>query len=778
MSKFFCLLPLLFLSAVSLADNPPVALGSWREHIPYNKTVAIADADDRIFVATQYGMYSYHKDKGEFSYFTRLGGLSDYEIKTIRYEPVKKILVIAYLNSNIDLLLPDQTIVNLSDIKRKNIIGGKEINHILFLNEKAYLSCEFGIVVIDLQRREVEDTYYIGTNGANMNVQGLAFDGTALLAACDTGIFRASYNDPNLFNYTAWSRDMSLSQPYANYTSTAFYRGKFYAVKTDPDPGKDTLLVLDNGNWRPFLLDDGEGAAVDAYNDFLMYRNYFKISAYDDLSNERRSVNQTQIASPNFRNGLIDSRNTFWLGDNNNGLLREESWNVQAISPNGPRAAAVWDMESRGGTLWVASGSLNGDAPNYLQANGVYRFADNSWKTFDRLNDTAYANSPSPSLISVSVDPDDADHAFFGIWGGGVIEFSANGGQKRYDEDNSSLLSIAGLSNYIITGGTTFDDDRQLWVVAGGNTTPLHVRKTDGSWQAFRIPDADVAGYGLYDLIVDDFGQKWFIAREGASLGRGLCVFAENDMANPNDNNFRRLTDASGKGSLPDNFVRCLAEDKDGAIWIGTNKGVAVIYNPGSVFSSPTFDAQRVIIEQDGYNQYLLESEYVTAVAIDGANRKWFGTYSGGAFLMSSDGTKQLLNFNTANSPLTSNNITSIAIDGVTGEVFFGTDKGIISYRGEATEGGEACRDYTVFPNPVRHDYSGPIAVSGLVADADVRITDVAGNVVFHTKALGGQAVWNGNDFSGRRAQTGVYLVYVTNEDGSATCVTRLLLAN
>jgi hypothetical protein len=255
-------------------------------------------------------------------------------------------------------------------------------------------------------------------------------------------------------------------------------------------------------------------------------------------------------------------------------------------------------------------------------------------------------------------------------------------------------------------------------------------------------------------------------------------VYNENDPANQNDDDYRQLNDRTGSGGLPDLFVRCMAKDKDGSIWVGTNKGVAVFYNPGDIFNSTGFDAQRIIIEQDGYAQYLLESEYVTSVVVDGANRKWFGTASGGVFLLSEDGTKQLLNFNVDNSPLPSNSITCMTVDDVTGELFIGTDKGIVSYRSDATQGGKVCDQYYAFPNPVKHDYNGPIAIRGLVDDADVRITDVAGNLVYHTVALGGQAVWNGTDFSGKRASSGVYFAYITNEDGSATCVTKILLAN
>jgi ligand-binding sensor domain-containing protein len=359
-----------------------------------------------------------------------------------------------------------------------------------------------------------------------------------------------------------------------------------------------------------------------------------------------------------------------------------------------------------------------------------------------------------------------------------MLEFRKDGGVQRYNMTNSTLHSLNVDTGKINVGGVAFDGDGNLWTVACGNTRAISTRKADGTWQDFIIPETTVSGYSLYDMVVDDYGQKWFCARN-SSTGEGVCVFKEENLNNPFNAKFRRLTDDVGNGALPDMYVRSLAKDKDGSIWIGTNKGVAVIYNPGNVFTAGGFfDAQKIIIQQDGYNQYLLETEFVNSIAVDGANRKWFGTYSGGAFLMSADGTKQIRNFNTENSPLPSNYVSSIAIDDVSGEVFFATEKGIISYRGDATEGGEKCSDYYVFPNPVRSEYKGPIAVRGLVANADVKIADVAGNVVFHTKANGGEAIWNGNNFKGERAKTGVYIVYVSNEDGSQTCTTKMLIGN
>jgi hypothetical protein len=301
-------------------------------------------------------------------------------------------------------------------------------------------------------------------------------------------------------------------------------------------------------------------------------------------------------------------------------------------------------------------------------------------------------------------------------------------------------------------------------------------RASDGVWQSFNL---GALAFGASrteagEVIIDRAGQKWILGR-----GSNLIVFNDNyTIGNTADDRARILSNKIGNGNLPGNRVLSFAADRDGEIWVGTDEGVAVFYSPENVFSGYNFDAQQVLVEYGGYVQYLLEAEAVTAIAVDGANRKWFGTDRAGIFLMSDDGTEQIHHFTEDNSPLISNSITDIAINHKTGEVFIGTDKGIVSYKADATSGGESNQDVVVYPNPVREGYTGPIAIKGLVTDADVKITNISGSLVYATKAEGGQAVWSGNDFSGRRAQTGVYLVFISNEDGSETVVAKILFIN
>lgn len=767
----------------SQAQSASLALGTWREHIPYNKAIDIAiNNDGLIYCASSFGLFTYSNSTGELNVLSRLQELSDQQIAEIEYDKSTGVLIVAYANSNIDLIYPDKTVVNLPDIKVKNIIGGKNINGIIFINGFGYLACDFGIVVVDLSRREIKDTYYIAPNGVQLIIQDIAYNGTEMIAATDNGIYRANFNDPDIFNYTGWSKDTTLLDPNGNYTSATAFTGKFYIAKTGVDWGEDTVFVSNNNQWSVIFYDGIEGAYINSDENYLYFSNWYRISAFDANGVEVKLTDISMYPNADIKRGILDGQFNFWVADYINGLVVNRSnWTIDIYYPNGPSSAAAWSIASRGGTQWVSTGVITGDAPEYGAKYGVFRFSENQWQSYDCTNDSIYKNylcsGGSPAVNAVAIDPFDINHSFVASWGKGILEYKKEGGINLYNSHNSTLHPLNADTNKIHVGGVEFDSDGNLWAVACGNTRPVSVRRPDGSWQDFIISQADLTGFSLYNMVIDDYGQKWFCARN-SSTGEGVCAFKERSLTDPSGASFRRLTDDAGNGALPDQFVRSIAKDKDGSIWLGTNKGVAVIYNPGNVFSGGNFDAQRIIIQQDGYNQYLLETEFVNAIAVDGANRKWFGTYSGGVFLMSADGQKQLLNFNTSNSPLPSNSVLSIAIDDFTGEVFFATDKGIISYRGDATEGREACNNYYAFPNPVRSEYRGPIAIRGLVANADVKIADIAGNVVYHTTANGGIATWNGNNFNGERAKTGVYVVYITNDDGSQTCTTKILLGN
>jgi ligand-binding sensor domain-containing protein len=317
-----------------------------------------------------------------------------------------------------------------------------------------------------------------------------------------------------------------------------------------------------------------------------------------------------------------------------------------------------------------------------------------------------------------------------------------------------------------------FDNENNLWAVNSSAESILSRRSPEGEWTSYSLGSA-ASGVEVDKIVIDQSGQKWILGRN-----LNLYVFTDNNtLDNPADDQAKRLSDASGNGALEGSFVKSIAVDRDGLVWVGTDKGVVVFYSPSNVFSNQNFDAQQVLIEQDGYGQYLLETETVTAIAIDGSNRKWFGTDRAGLFLMSADGTKQIAHFTEVNSPLLSNTITGLTFT-ASGELFIATPKGIISYRSESVEPEPTLDRVVVFPNPVYKNFTGNIAIKGLVENSNVKITDIAGNLVYTVDAEGGQVLWNGYNFDGKKVTTGVYLVFISNRDGSATEVSKIMVIN
>jgi hypothetical protein len=774
MKSIYIFVLLLFCTSLSIAQvgNPMVGLDQWRMHLPYNDGKIVSGGTDLVYCATEYALCSYKKSDGSVQRYSRLTGLSDFEIATIRYSKENHLLLIAYQSSDIDLLYDDGSVINLPDIKLKNIVGGKGINSIFFIDHIAYLSCEFGIVVVDLSRHEIKDTYYIGTGGTSVNVHQFVTTGSRFYAATEKGIYYANASDPALFNFEAWTHDTTMelfADPDKPFTGVTYFDGNVITVYND------TLkLVYDGTNWSDFLvLDHYFSSAVDVVNDHLVMKNYFSVSIYESMQNRVAYFFTDQYPNGLPLDAYRDADGSYWIADGVKGLVRYANGSFENILLNSPSGIGAFAMDAGSEGIWVAGGGLVGTGCPDHSDYGAYWFNANEWKSFNKLTDPLYNSLWDKCNINIAVDPNDGKHAYVGMRNSGLMEYGPSGGITIYNSSNSTIRPIDGDPQNTWVGGVDFDRDGNLWVLSNLNSGQLAERTTSGAWKSFNL-GAAYNGYYMFNLMVDSYNQKWCNAR-----GAGIVVYNENDPANPSDNLVAFLTTAPGKGGLPTTDVYSVVEDKDQAIWIGSSAGVFVFYNPGNIFSGGNYDAQKILIEQDGHAQYLLETEIVTAIAVDGANRKWFGTNSSGVYLMSADATKLIHTFNTSNSPLPSNSIRSIAIDPITGEVFFGTtDKGICSFRADATEGGETCGDYYVYPNPVRHEYHGPIAITGLVGNASVKITDVSGQVVYQAKANGGQAVWNGNNFDGARAQTGVYIVFVTNDDGSETCVTKMVFTN
>jgi hypothetical protein len=751
-----------------------IAIGQWRDHLSFKRALDLCEAGDKIYCAAGSNLFSYNKLDGSVERYSKINGLSDIGVTKVAYDAKRNVLIIAYADANIDLI-KEGKIINVADIKRKSILGSKSINHILVNDDFTYLSCGFGVVVLDLDKNEVKDTYYLSNN--NPAVNELLLHNSTFYAATTTGVYFASKNNANLANPANWKLEPGL--PGGNYNTLAVFGDSLLINKPTATAGKIYIRSLSNSNW----IDYQNGAPtlrIKPYGDKLYLVFGYGISVRDLARNQVNYLggafgyppcSPPKVCYPKPLNVIVDKDGIVWLIDASFGLIEYPAlYTFRYPSPSGPFTNNVYDMSFTNSNLWVAPGGHDDAWTNLYNQEGISSMIDEEWahKDGDGLFD----------IFKVKQDPSDENKIYATSWFQGLALYNANIDTPVvvYNSTNSSLKQWNLNPGFFGISGLDFDSQGNLWVANAYTSTLINVLKTDGKWRAFNtavVPELNSVLTGA--IIATQSNQKWILLPRQSG---GILVFDDNGTIDDvTDDKIKKLNYTAGTGGMVGSEVYAIAEDKNGEIWVGTEKGINVFYSPSLVFTNENYDAQQIKIEQDGNIQFLLETELVTAIAVDGANRKWVGTQNSGVYFMSSDGTQQLNHFTAENSPLFSNNITSIAINPESGEVFFGTDLGIISYRSTATEGVETCEIF-VYPNPVKDKYNGVIAIKGLTQDASVKITDVSGSLIYQTKALGGQAIWDGKTLQGEKAASGVYLVFSTNTDGSETCTTKILIVN
>jgi hypothetical protein len=671
--------------------------------------------------------------------------------------------VIGYNNTNIDIIEGDQ-IYNIPDIKRKQLTANKTINNIMILEDFAYLSCGFGIVVVNLEKKEIKDSYFIGQNGAYLNVYDMAFDGTWLYAATETGIYRADINSPNLVDFNNWSRMQDIPNPGGEFVAVKWFNDRLYAAYRNKLIAVDSLYYQSGSSWERFdLVEDNRLRSLWTDGISLVVVTGLYATTYNAAHETNHIISST---APLF---AVRDGTGLWGADNTFGMFFSPAWEQKEfIIPNGPLSGEVASIAIQDDLIYTAAGSVTSGW------GSTYRFAE-----LNTLNDGLWSGTSIPQyrdLIQISVNPADKHHVFGSAWGYGMIEYMNGEAVRFIDQTNSSLQTLEG-DNAIRVGGSVFDQGNNLIVTNPATAEPISIRKPDGEWKSLAV-DGKLKVQALGSILNTSVDHNWVIC----PLGQGLFAMDINRTVDDiSDDRYEKFSIVDVNGKIITNNVYALAEDQNNNIWVGTDKGIVVYYSPTRVFDEDLFYGQQIIVPRNdgtGLADILLGTEKVTAVAVDGANRKWLGTEKSGVYLVSEDGLEEVSHFTAENSPMLSNNITDIKIDGKTGVVYFGTDRGLISYKGTAIQGRDNYGDVYVYPNPVRPDFEGDIVITNLVGDVNVKITDIAGNIVYETTSLGGQALWDGRSFSGERVSTGVYMIFCTNDDGSQTHITKLLIIN
>lgn len=708
-----------------------IPLGTWRTHISYNSIHTIAQSSSKIYAAGSNGISIVDRADGSISSLNKLNGLSGTGITTLAFDGNRNQLLIGYADGNLDIVKQNE-IINFNALKNSpTIVGSKQINHISIQQPFAYLAANFGVVVFDLTRLEIKETWRdLGVSGTQLKIYSSAFKADSIFLATENGVIAGDLAD-NLMDFNNWRRfdQGSFNNP---VRSIAYFNNKVYAAIN-----ADGLYNYVNGIWtKETFLQNEDFTSLSTFTDMLITTSaqVWKLSGAGNLTEVTTSLIQKPQCA------VEDGSENLWIGDSRNGLLSNPSGTFQPFNPNGPSFPGSFRLNYFSGTVYAVAGGFKPDFTPSGKTEFVNYFSLGNWNTL-------------PEYFQQDVTGIDFSTSKI---------FVASFTQGLLVHDNT--ITVFNSGNSPLTGSRVSaiaSSAEGLWVANFNASQPLHVLKPDNTWQSFSFP-VTASQYPV-NLLVDNAGQVWMMLNP--SFG-GVLVF------NKSTNQHVYLTEAPGAGALPSRKVYALACDRNGAVWVGTDAGVAYFPDPSRVFSGNINSVKPLV-----NGRVLLRDEKTTAIAVDGGNRKWIGTERG-VWLFDAFGEIQILQFNESNSPLLSDKINAIEINPSTGEVFFGTGAGIISFRSDATAGTPSFSKIKIFPNPVTGNFTGTVGITGLATDATVKITDVSGRLVWQTQANGSTATWDVRDVSGRRAATGIYLVIAISQDGLESMVGKIAVIN
>lgn len=744
------------------ADESHGSMKNWKAHYAYGLVSELAKCGHHVYALANGALFSIDMNDGEMSYYSKMTGLSGATIAHIAYVEDTEQLLVAYTDGLIDLIDKNENIYCIQDLYLKQMNASKCPNSIYVAGNLAYFCMDFGIVVVRVDRREILDTYYIGTEGADVRLLSATCLADSIYALSEHTLYSASMAD-NLLDYSVWH---SSYQPCgsAHMNRLLTYQSQLY-IQAD-----SSVYVHRNSEWQ--LVNDTLSFA-------RMYLDRDQLFLMDQASLYllKPSGEMTRIPMSSEVYAIYyESDRAFWLALGG-GVTYWNSGATQSYVPNGPYVNACHRMRWQGDRMLMVPGGYWASKDFNIPSLMVYN--NGWWGNYVQSYFLSHSDLPITDICDAIIDPLNENHFFVASYASGVIEFRDNDWYQIYTPDNSPLESCVASSPEKYTwidafawdpAGNLYMSNANLSVNPESSNKEVKILRRNGSW----LSVGNVATSNLWrarDILVWTQNPNIKIITDAGGGHAGLGVWDDNGTLEyfGDDRSVFALKfmDQDGKLVQPVN-IYCIEQMADGEIWVGTNEGLFIIDQIDRLLVGDNSCRRVIIPRNDGTNlgDYLLGTERINAIREDGVGRKWIGTATSGLYLVSADGKETIEHFTTTTSPIPSDNIISLSIQSSTGEVFIGTGVGLVSYQSDASEPKEDFSELYVYPNPVRPGYEGYVTVSGLMNNSAVKIVDGGGNLVCETRSNGGLATWNLRTKSNTRVASGVYTIYCNSEDG------------
>ena len=754
----------------------------WSGHFSYLKIIDVVEGNGKIYAASENVIFSYDLQTSDIETITTVEGLSGKFISTIHYSEVYDLLVIGYENGLMEIYSEsNDDVTTVVDIIDKPTIppDNKRLNHFNEYNNFIYISTDYGISVYDLERFEFGDTYFIGNGGSRIIVNQTEVFGDYIYAACgsESGMRRALVASDDLIDFQEWNQIFG-----GNFVGIEAVEDKLYTTRLNKkiyELNGTSLTDLFTYSSLPLDLKSANGTLTVTLDDTVyVYDGNFNLISMHTVSEDFETE---------FTSGVSTSTEVF-IGTESFGVLRADHSSpslYEAIYPDGPLRNAGFSVQAEAGNLWVSYGDYSltyNPAPT--RKYGVSHLSNEQWNNipFDSILDAR-------NLNAISINPLNPNQVFVSSFGQGIVEINNDIPTMRHDQSNSGLESMVLPNNpsfiSVRVSGSTFDPNGVLWSMTC--RVDRHLKSynpSNGQWQGYDftavIPDGLFDELGFSDIVIDRNGNKWI-----GGLRSGVIGFNEDGGL------IKNIFDEE-VANLPDPAVKSLAIDNRNQLWIGTIKGLRVLYNTSNFFESNNVTTQPIIILEDGIPKELLQFQYISDIKVDGANNKWIATIGSGLFYFTSDGQETIYHFTEDNSPIPSNNVIDLAIDSNNGVIYIATDRGLVSFKSGGSKPQESLSNAFVYPNPVRPTFNAfdeKIKIKDISENVNIKITDIEGNLVaeaqsntnlryqgYNLEIDGGTAYWNGRNLANNSVASGVYLIMLSDLDTFETRVLKLMV--
>lgn len=733
---------------------------TWEDFYSYNNVKDFIKTGDKIHAIVDNAVFTFSTNNGEITKISSVNGLSGESTSALFYSTTFNKFIVGYETGLIEIIDSKGNIAIVKDIVNFNYSGNKRINNITEFNNKLYLSTSFAIIVYDIEKLQFGDTYFIGNQSSEIKVNQVKINDATIYAATENGIYTADINNQNLIDFNNWTPNFT-----GNFSSIEVFNNQIYTSNSTK------LYKFLNGNLSLQKSYPQAIRSLKASEDYLTIASQRNAYVYDksDVQILFYASNANQPFYYNLNTAFFDD-NTLFLGTQEFGILKSLSENIpnfEEIHPDGPVSNFPFSISVKENNLWVVYGGYSSAYAPIGRRAGFNHYNGNSW-IYKPYSDFNVSN-----LVHTTFDPNNINKVYISSWGGGMIIVENDEVTEKWTHLNSGLEWLTRIN------GSAFDDDGNLWIANAWVDKRIKKFDVNGNWSGFNMtPVITSTAAGLNELVIDKATNIWVGSRRNGAL-----------VYNEDGDKKRALTTEITKGSLPDPNVRTLQVDNNNRLWIGTQKGLVVLYNAANIFNENSIDTEPIIILDDsGIPKKLLGDQVINSIAIDGASNKWFGTSAGGALKTNPDGKTTIHNFNTSNSPLPSNTILKIAVDKDSGKVYFATEKGIVAFNSNTAAYGDRLPEVYAYPNPsTRHNEF--ITIDGrhgthLPKGANIKILDTAGNLVYETNVnenqeqSGGKILWNKTNLAGRKVASGVYIVLLIDIEKINTSITKIAIIN